>query len=191
MKMTDELERLARLRASGALTEAEFVAAKRRLLFESGAGAQMLRCVRRQSATTLLGLPLWAVAFGPDLERGEFRGHAKGVFAFGDMATGWFAFGGLARAFVAFGGLAIGAISFGGASIGALLAVGGGALGGVALGGGAVGGVAIGGGAVGYYAQGGGAAGTYVMSARRQDPEAREFFTTYFPWTTAMRPRHR
>ena len=68
----------------------------------------------------MFGLPLWAIAIGPDWERGEMRGHARGIFALGDIATGWFAFGGLARGFFAFGGLAIGLFAFGGAAIGGL-----------------------------------------------------------------------
>lgn len=137
------------------------------------------RGVRRQSDFTFAGLPLYSVATGPDPDRGEIRGHAKGVFAFGDMATGIFAFGGLARGVFAFGGLALGLVSFGGLSIGLLVAIGGGAIGGVAFGGGAAGGVAIGGGAVGYYACGGEAIGRAVMTPRRQDPEAVAFFREY------------
>ena len=84
-------------------------------------------------------------------------GHAKGFFAFGDMATGVFAFGGIARGVVAFGGVALGGCTFGGLSIGTFAALGGGA---VALLGSAVGGFAIGlmangGGAIGVFAQGG------------------------------------
>ena len=85
------------------------------------------------------------MAIGPDPSKGEKRGHAKGIVAFGDMATGVFAAGGLARGVVAFGGLAIGLASFGGLGIGLILA----------LGGAAAGGVAIGGGAAGVYAMGG------------------------------------
>lgn len=126
-----------------------------------------------------LGLPLVSVAVGPDPEKGEWRGHARGIFAFGDMATGVFAFGGLARGVFAFGGLAVGLVSVGGLALGLLLALGGGAVGGVALGGGAVGGVAIGGGAAGRYACGGGAFGPAVVSPARTDPEARAFFQAY------------
>ncbi len=131
---------------------------------------------RWRSQLEFLGLPLVAVALGPDPEKGEWRGHARGVVAIGDMATGVFAFGGLARGVFAFGGLSLGLVSFGGLAIGLLLALGGGAVGTVAVGGAAGGGVAIGGAALGRYACGGGAFGTAVVSPARTDPEALEFF---------------
>ena len=133
--------------------------------------------IRKRSSATWAGLPLYDIALGPDANRGEWRGHAKGVLAIGDMATGVVALGGLARGVVAIGGLAAGLLSFGGLSIGVLCAVGGLAIGSLALGGGAVGGTAVGGGAVGYYyACGGGAFGGHVIDATRSDPEAVEFF---------------
>lgn len=135
-----------------------------------------LRFIRRRAAWTLFGLPAWDIALGPDLARGEFRGHARGFVAIGDLATGVVALGGLARGLVAFGGLAVGAFSLGGLSVGLLAALGGLAVGGTAIGGGAVGGVAIGGGAAGYYACGGGAVGTHVIDARGADPEAERYF---------------
>lgn len=131
---------------------------------------------RWRSGLEFLGFPLVSVALGPDPAKGEWRGHARGVFAFGDLATGVFAFGGLARGLVAFGGVSLGLVSFGGLAVGLLLAIGGGAIGGLALGGGAAGGVAIGGGAVGRYACGGAAYGTAVVSPARSDPEALELF---------------
>ncbi len=134
------------------------------------------RGIRFRSSFTFADLPLVAVAAGPDLERGELRGHAKGIIAVGDIATGVIAMGGLARGVVAIGGLAIGGVSLGGLSLGVVAAVGGLAIGSVAFGGGAIGGVAIGGGAAGYYACGGGAAGTYVVSPSMRDPEAQDFF---------------
>ena len=130
------------------------------------------RSIRRESALKLAGLPLWSVAIGPDPGKGEKRGHARGIVAFGDMATGVFAAGGLARGVVAFGGLAIGLASFGGLGIGLVLA----------LGGAAAGGVAIGGGAAGVYAMGGGAVGTHVLSATQCDAEALDFFSRTFEW---------
>jgi hypothetical protein len=138
-----------------------------------------MRTVRRRASWELFGMPAYDVALGPDHEKGEMRGHAKGFIAIGDMATGVFAFGGLARGLFAFGGLAVGVFSFGGGAIGLALAIGGGAFGGVALGGAAVGGVALGGGAAGYYALGGGAAGKYVWSAERRDREVEELFERY------------
>lgn len=131
---------------------------------------------RWRSDFELLGLPLVAVALGPDPEKGEWRGHARGVVAIGDVATGVLAVGGLARGVVALGGLSLGLVSFGGMAIGLLLAIGGGAVGGLALGGAAAGGVAVGGAAAGRYACGGGAYGTAVISPTRSDPEALEFF---------------
>ncbi len=134
------------------------------------------RGVRNRSAIEVAGFPLWAVAVGPDPEKGEVRGHAKAIVALGDMATGVVAIGGLARGVVAVGGLGVGLVTFGGLAIGLLLAVGGGAIGGLALGGGAAGGVAIGGGAAGYYACGGAAYGHAVLAPMRGDPEAEAFF---------------
>src|SRR5438874_2284368 len=143
MSITDELERLAKLHGGGALTAEEFSKAKTQVLsrqrFPPG------RTIRRQSSHKFCGLPLWAVAIGPDWEHGELRGHARGVFALGDIATGWFACGGMARGIFAVGGFAIGLFALGGGAIGILLAMGGGAVGGIALGGGAIGGVAVGG----------------------------------------------
>lgn len=189
MNLSQELERLAGLHADKALTDEEFAKAKSRLLSGGQFPGFPFRGVRRQSSRIVFGLPLWAVAFGPDWERGEMRGHARGIFAFGDLATGWVACGGLARGILAFGGLAIGLFAFGGGAIGVLLAVGGGAIGGIALGGGAVGLIAVGGGAYGYFAFGGGAEGVHAVSALGQDPEAVAFFQQYFPWLMKlMRP---
>ncbi len=182
MDLAQELERLARLHAEGVLTAEEFARAKSRVLAGPGSLGFAGFGVRRQSSRTLWGLPLWAVAVGPDPQRGEWRGHARAVFAFGDLATGVFACGGLARGVVAFGGLAVGFLSFGGLAVGVLLAVGGAALGGIALGGGAVGAVAIGGAACGYYALGSAAAGAHTVSVLHQDPEAVRFFGQYAPW---------
>ncbi|MFO1371381.1 MAG: hypothetical protein U1F42_02970 [Candidatus Competibacteraceae bacterium] len=137
--------------------------------------------VRKRSKRFYWGLPLYDIAVGPDPEKGETRGHAKGIIAIGDIATGVLALGGVARGVIAVGGLAAGLLlSIGGLSIG-LLAVGGLAIGGIALGGGAIGGIAIGGGAFGYYAVGGGAAGVHVISGLQQDPDAIQFFSDWFP----------
>lgn len=138
--------------------------------------AGSVRRVRKRATWGLGNLPIYDVAVGPDLERGEMRGHARGVLAVGDIATGFVAVGGWARGIMALGGLATGLVSFGGLSIGVLAAVGGLAIGSLAFGGGAVGAVAIGGGAAGHYACGGGAVGEHVISAMEQDPEAEAFF---------------
>jgi hypothetical protein len=132
--------------------------------------------VRYRSAAAIGDIPLVSVALGPDLEKGESRGHAKGVVAIGDTALGGIAIGGVAVGGIAIGGLSLGLASLGGLAVAVFLAVGGGAVGGTALGGAAVGRVAIGGGAVGEYACGGGAAGAHVISATRRDPEAEAFF---------------
>lgn len=135
--------------------------------------------VRRRADFEIANLPLYDIAFGPDLAKGEIHGRARGIVALGDFASGVIAIGGLARGVVAVGGLALGLFTAGGLSVGALVAVGGLAIGGVAFGGGALGGVAIGGGAAGHYACGGGAVGTYVVSPARRDPEAQAFFREY------------
>src|SRR5260370_37154960 len=117
MNLAQEVERLAKLNSEGALTEEEFTKAKNQLLSAPAFSKFAVKGIRRESARKFCGLPLWAVAIGPDWERGEMRGHARGIFALGDMATGWFAFGGLARGLFAFGGLAIGLFGFVGAAI--------------------------------------------------------------------------
>jgi hypothetical protein len=147
---------------------------------DKGCFMPAMSCVRKYSSTTICGLPLYSIAVGPDMEKGEVRGRARGVIAIGDVATGWLAISGVAKGIVAFGGLALGLVSFGGLSLGGL-AVGGAALGGIALGGAAVGVVAIGGFAVGYYACGGEALGKFVLSVAKRSPEAVEFFKSWFP----------
>ena len=137
------------------------------------------RGVRYRSAAALGDIPFLAIAAGPDPEKGELRGHAKGIIAIGDIATGVVALGGLARGLVAIGGLAVGGLTIGGLSIGILAAAGGLAIGSLAVGGGAVGGVAIGGGAAGYYACGGAAVGKHAFSPIAQDPKAADFFRRY------------
>jgi hypothetical protein len=134
------------------------------------------RGVRWRSALTFGNLPFVSVALGPDFERGERRGHAKGVIAIGDLATGLIAVGGLARGGLCFGGVTLGLVSFGGLALGALLAIGGCAVGGLALGGAGVGGVAVGGAAIGYYACGGAALGPHPVSALEIDEEGARFF---------------
>ena len=141
-----------------------------------GSRALGVRGVRKRASWGLGNIPIYDIAVGPDLSRGELRGHAMGIVAIGDIATGFLAVGGLSRGVIALGGLAIGLVSLGGLSLGALLAIGGLAIGGAAFGGGAVGGVAVGGGAAGYYACGAGALGEHVVSAIHTDPEAGEFF---------------
>ena len=144
------------------------------------------RGIRKRSSRFYGGLPLYDIAMGPDPEKGELRGHAKGIIAIGDMATGVLALGGIARGVIAFGGLAAGLLlGIGGLSTG-LLAFGGLAVGGIAVGGGAIGGIAIGGGALGYYAVGGAAFGEHVISGMARDPEAVRFFNDWLPGFRAL-----
>lgn len=94
--------------------------------------------VRKQSSRTIMGMPLWSIAYGADPEKGEVRGHAHGFFAFGEIATGVVAIGAIAvgvvavapvsLGVVAFGAVAMGGVTFGGVSMGLL------SYGGVALG---------------------------------------------------------
>ena len=152
---------------------------ERQLAAFRGGGLFPARGIRKRADWGIGDIPFYDIAFGADPERGELRGHAKGIIAIGDFATGFLALGGLSRGVVAFGGLAAGLFSFGGLSVGLLSAIGGLAIGGLALGGAAVGGAAIGGGALGYYACGGGAHGAHVVDAMHRDPEAEEFFRQY------------
>jgi hypothetical protein len=134
-------------------------------------GRRML--VRRyQSERRVLGMPLVAIATGIG-EDGK-PGHAKGFFAFGDIATGVFAFGGFARGVVAFGGASFGGVTFGGLSFGTFAAFGGLAIAwlGSAVGGFAAGILAGGGGAIGLVAQGGLAIGWLARGAQAKGVHA-------------------
>jgi hypothetical protein len=146
---------------------------------KSRTGPVGVRGFRKQASRRIGGLPLYDIAVGPDPDRNEIRGHARGIIAIGDIAVGVVALGGLARGVIALGGLSVGLLGFGGLCVSLLGAVGGLAIGGLAIGGGAVGGVAVGGGAAGYYACGGGAVGAHVVDAIHRDPVAEEFFRTY------------
>ena len=143
------------------------------------------RGVRKRSQTTIWGWPLYEIATGPDPERGEIRGHARGIIAIGDIPTGLLALGGGARGFLAIGGGATGVIAIGGGAVG-IVALGGAAFGLLAFGGAAIGMVAFGGGACGYYACGGEAIGQYVLSSTKQSPEAVQFFQSWFPGIEEM-----
>ncbi len=133
-----------------------------------------------KSPRTFLGVPLVHINLGPG--EGRRRRVAKGWIAVGPVAIGGCCFGSVSLGGLALGGCSVGLVGLGG------LAVGGVALGGCALGtlfgagGFATGLVAFGGCAVGYYAMGGNAFGQYVYCARRQDPEAIEWFSTYMSW---------
>jgi hypothetical protein len=125
MNITQEFERLGKLHSDGTLSDEEFTKAKSRLLSAPELSGVPFKSIRRRSSRMVCGLPLWAIAIGPDLERGEMRGHARAIFAVSDIATGWFAFGGFARGIFAFGGLAIGLVAIRGLTVGVLVAIGG------------------------------------------------------------------
>jgi hypothetical protein len=105
--------------------------------------------IRKRSRIRVAGLPLFEIAFGPQLSRGEAHGHAKALIAIGDHATGVLAIGGLAQGVVAVGGLSEGLIAMGGCTLGLLAAFGGVAVGAFAVGGVALGAVTRGGVAIG------------------------------------------
>jgi hypothetical protein len=133
--------------------------------------APSMRALRLQantryvSATRLLGLPLLAMATGPDPASGQVRGVAKGWIALGDVAIGVLAVGGVACGVVAVGGLGVGLVSIAGLALGAC-ALGGLAVGGVSFGAVAVGVLAGGGVAIGYTAVGGLAIGVLPHGGR-------------------------
>jgi predicted RNA-binding Zn-ribbon protein involved in translation (DUF1610 family) len=97
---------------------------------------------RYTSASTLLGLPLLAIAAGP--HGAERFGSPVGFIAIGDKPRGIIAIGGTPVGIVSFGGFARGIISIGGMSVGL-----------VSLGGCSLGALAVGGLAAGVYAFGG------------------------------------
>jgi serine/threonine protein kinase len=98
---------------------------------------------RAVSSTKIMGMPLWSIAFGPDLEKGESRGHAHGIFALGETATG----------VVAVGTVAVGVFTLAPVSIG-VIAIGGFAMGGVAMGAASIGVLSYGAVALGVFAYG-------------------------------------
>lgn len=136
MASRDENESEA-LRAEVARLRADVTSLEEQL--NSGRDRRSPRMVRYRSNAALFGMPLISIAMGPDHENGQLRGHAKGVFAFGDIATGIIAAGGVSFGVVAIGGVAAGLVAVGGVAIGVIAGVGG-----VASGYFAVGGVAIG-----------------------------------------------
>jgi hypothetical protein len=100
--------------------------------------------IRRRSGRTFAGLPLFDIAYGPDPDRDEPHGKARGWLALGDSARGYIALGRNARGVIALGEKAMGLVALGRISIG-LISLGGLALGAIAMGGLAAGGVAVGG----------------------------------------------
>ena len=107
--------------------------------------------IRKKSRTRIFGWPLWEIASGPDLKRGERRGRARALFAVGDVADGLVAVGGIARGVVTLGGISLGLVSVGGVAISLVGALGGVAISALAsLGGVAIAPVAHGGAVVAY-----------------------------------------
>jgi serine/threonine protein kinase len=126
-----------------------------------------------RSDATFLGWPL--VHIKSNVGKGHCHRVAKGWIAIGPKAVGAFAMGGTATGLFAFGGLTFSLVGCGGLSVG-LIAIGGMAVGGFAFGGGSAGYAAVGGAAAGYYACAGEAWGVHVISNKRKDPEAVDFF---------------
>jgi hypothetical protein len=144
----------------------------------------------RLSLVVVLPLQLlpvaWVLRYGPAFTSPmlgpipliDFAGMQSNVLP--GIGFGVFAFGGLAIGAVAVGGGAIGLIAMGGGAVG-LFSFGGGSLGLIAVGGGAVGLVSLGGGAAGIWACGERGAGRHVLSFKRQDAAAVEFFCRWMP----------
>jgi hypothetical protein len=148
--------------------------------------------IRYSSTRHVFGKPLVDIAWGPDKDKGETFGHAKGFIAIGQMASGTIAIGIFSYGVLSFGLVSLGIISFSwilglgvvafsGLAFG-LIAFGGAAFGFIALGGMAVGYFAIGGIAIGQYAAGGFAIGRYILTATHSDPEVFNFMNQYAPW---------
>ena len=93
------------------------------------------RAFRKRSRQKLWGVPIYDIAIGADLSKGESRGHAHGIIAIGDVATGILSIGWLAAGMVAIGGVAAGLVSLGGCSAGLLASMGGLSVGGLSYGG--------------------------------------------------------
>ena len=79
MNFAQEIERLAKLYAEGALTAEEFTKAKNQLLSTPAFSKFPVKGIRHESARKFFGLPLWAIAIG---------GGACGYYALGGGAIG-------------------------------------------------------------------------------------------------------
>jgi serine/threonine protein kinase len=160
-ELADELERFLNGEPIGArpLTAFGRVLRWRRIV-------QRSKDVRICSATKMFGIPLVEIAIGYDHEKGETYGHARGIFAYGDVATGVIAIGGIARGFFSWGKHAFGVFAGGITAVGlvscGVISVGVLAAGGIAFGFGAFGGVAVGLGSVGLISVGKYALGGWV-----------------------------
>ena len=69
--------------------------------------------LRNKCDVEFAGLPIWSIAIGPDEEKGEKNGTAKGLIAIGDSATGIIAVGYLAKGIVSVGVVPVGLFSIG------------------------------------------------------------------------------
>lgn len=114
------------------------------------------------SKTKIRGIPLLHVNFGAGVYR------AKGIFAFGNIATGIVAGGLLSVGALSFGLLAAGIFAFGFTVFGLLAAAGAVAAGALAFGGAAIGIMSFGGFSAGYVAVGGAAFGRYAAGGYAQ-----------------------
>ena len=83
-----------------------------------GGGLFPARGIRKRADWGIGDIPFYDIAFGADPERGELRGHAKGIIAIGDFATGVLALGGAAVGGAAIGGGALGYYACGGGAHG-------------------------------------------------------------------------
>ncbi len=109
------------------------------------------------SKTELFGLPLVHINFGLGMYR------AKGIFAFGNVATGLCSFGLLSLGILSFGLLSLGLLAFGSVAVGLLFGAGAVGIGAIAFGGVAIGIMSFGGLSIGYIAVGGASVGQYAM----------------------------
>ncbi len=150
-------------------------------------GEAIMRGKRYRSGATIFGLPVIAIALGPDPTKGERIGKPRGLIAIGDLPIGGIAIGGMPVGVVAIGGLSLGLCTLGGLSVGLLAAMGGLAIGtGMSAGGGAIGALAMGGMGAGYFARGGfaigrfawggSAVGQHTIDHRSSDPVAMRAF---------------
>lgn len=74
--------------------------------------------LRNKCDVEFAGLPIWSIAIGPDEEKGEKSGTAKGIVAIGDSATGVIAIGYAAKGIISVGIVSIGIFAIGILSIG-------------------------------------------------------------------------
>jgi len=118
-----------------------------------------------RSSTTIFGLPLVHIAYGPTPE-GRMR-VAKGFIAIGNIAVGVIALGGVAAGVITIAGLGLGIICLAGMALGILLG----------LGGFATGYIAVGGVAIGIYAIGGLSIGIHTIY---NDPNLQEMVKSFF-----------